>query len=101
MADLSGDRGGLIPAYNLANQLNPCNESVQVVPDAGWYRSSMGPVNMATNGRDTRSASETWMIMNSTMPVVQRKCTRCAFWKLPNTARSSENWIGFQIASPK
>jgi hypothetical protein len=24
MADLSGDRGGLIPAYNPANQLNPC-----------------------------------------------------------------------------
>jgi hypothetical protein len=24
MADLSGDRGRLIPAYNPANQLNPC-----------------------------------------------------------------------------
>jgi hypothetical protein len=75
--------------------------AVQVVPDACWCRSSVGPVNMATNVRDTRSASETWTIMNSTMPVVQRKRTRHAFSKLPNGARSSENWIGFQMASPK
>jgi hypothetical protein len=33
--------------------------------------------------------------------LVKRKCTRRAFWKTTKRARSSENWIGFQIASPK
>jgi hypothetical protein len=69
---------------------------IRLEDEGGRGRSSMGPANMATNVRDIRSASETW-----TMPVVQRKCTRRAFWELLNSARRSENWIGFQNSEPE
>ena len=56
---------------------------------------------MATSVCGTRSASDTCTTTNSTIAVMHRKWTSLAFWKLPNSASSSEYCTGFHMANPE
>lgn len=153
MADLSGDRRGLIPAHNPANQLNPCFRqnvsrkllltSIAVTHLAFLEQSLVAVRKRSEKSNGSPIGSLAYLVANmvcgcsavamsrlsgcglvsveygpgehgdqrtrhqkrqrdiARCPSYKGSCMRRAFWKLPNSAGSSENWIGFQIASPK
>src|SRR5260370_24417641 len=88
MADLSGDRRGLIPAYNPANQLNPCfrqnvSRKLLLTSIAVTHLAFLEQSLVAVRKRSEKSSASEAPARHSRMPVVQTKLHEARIRKAP------------------